>query len=419
MASSSDWQSAKRQELAWIEAVSGVSVEMQTLSPECVLTYKESVRKKILGSSFSKWVVFSETNTGLHPGHLKLNGYVFSYRYQRFDMKISGPLVYPNIPSSDYYHGTVYVNSGMSAISTVLHAINRVKPDWTLLVGEGCYYESLHVMTNLCERIKVIQYDDVDRESVENHILYVDSYSQEPFSFNSADMNTIRLVVVDTTCWSADSINDESFFSIYSELKCPLLLVRSHVKLDSLGMEYGQLGSVTTLCPIDVSTEVLDFIIELVNVCHDYITVFGILANPLSFGPFFGRECQSVAESRVIRIRKNNVVLGEHFKKDDNCIVKVYRHELFLTIKQPSVPDEMLALGYAETITDTLEKILPTRIASSFGFDYMTIFSFLDDESGLWGLRVCAGDVPESNLKAWATLFCVLLRLKSSGVSQK
>jgi hypothetical protein len=109
----------------------------------------------------------------------------------------------------------------------------------------------------------------------------------------------LDLVVFDTTCFSSGSGHIVRALNWAHDTKIPIVLLRSHTKLDSLGVEYGRLGSVV----FTSGPHAKDLLTETRNA----VRLFGGAALPAHFPPFVGAPAyRSLTNRRVAAILRNN-----------------------------------------------------------------------------------------------------------------
>src|SRR4051812_7505922 len=105
--------------------------------------------------------------------------FTFSYRYQRADLSVDGPLPYPVLPDEigARVYQLAYSCSGMAAISGLLQAIGRGR-NCTLFLGAGSYKETLELVARSSPQVRIL--DSTGRceaGTSDGRVLWLDSSS--------------------------------------------------------------------------------------------------------------------------------------------------------------------------------------------------------------------------------------------------
>lgn len=173
--------------------------------------------------------------------------FVFSYDYQRADLDVSGPSFYEL--AQGCVSETIYTASGMAAISTLLLASAPVLAKSDILVLPGSYGETLELIGRFVPNLRLVTLSvplsDTFAPASTPRILLLDScVAARAFeAVLHCDGSALDLLVFDTTCFAGRSGRIRRVLRWAQRCKVPVVMVRSHNKLDSLGAEYGRLGS--------------------------------------------------------------------------------------------------------------------------------------------------------------------------------
>ncbi len=173
--------------------------------------------------------------------------FTFSYDYQRADLSVSGPPFYEL--KLGCTSEAIYTASGMAAISALLLASAPVLAGGEVLVLPGAYGETLELIERLVPNLRLVTLglplsDAFARAGVPRILLLDSCASAGAFeAVLRCDGSALDLLVFDTTCFAGRSGRIRCVLRWAQRCKIPVVMVRSHNKLDSLGAEYRRLGS--------------------------------------------------------------------------------------------------------------------------------------------------------------------------------
>jgi hypothetical protein len=338
-----------------------------------------------------------------HPGKMRAGPFEFSYDYQRADLEVKGPPFYA-FRSSDS-HDTIYTSSGMSSISALLFATARVMPPADILVLPGSYGETLELIEMHTRHLKIVQLaqpaKDIGEAGAENRLLLLDTSTPSDGieAIINCDAPRISLVIFDTTCFSSGSGRIARVLSWTRRCGLPTVLVRSHTKLDSLGVEYGRLGSAVFVDAKDqTDSRGRNFLQILATETRQAVRLFGGAALPAHFPPFAGsQDYRRLTNRRAAAILRNGRRTTRYFGKAlaRSAGQLNYAHGLYLTLAPKQPIDEDRARDLADQLSTDLSKAgLPVRHAGSFGFDFAATEWFHDALSDRFMIRVAVPDLP-------------------------
>ena len=297
---------------------------------------------------------------------------------------------------------TSYTCSGMSAMAALLSALSKVHGKVELLIPPDCYTET----RELLERFGSIRVfvSESWRHLRPAHgvvrVVLIDSSVRSGFlPLRDTLARKADLLLFDTTCLWQSSAGIRCVFAWALQSGLPLALVRSHAKLDSLGIEYGRLGSVVIAAPLkDVHSGRSRWIKKLSEQTHESVRLLAVAPVLAHFPPFAGtEEFERCSIARTAAIIRNNrrMVRRLSFAFEDLGRITLYRHGLYFTL---SPQDDMRAddvSHLAATLCAELSRRgLPVRHSGSFGFDFTAIDCFREPMSGSNVIRVAASDIP-------------------------
>jgi hypothetical protein len=343
----------------------------------------------------------TETNWG-EAQSLQSGPFRFSYRYQRADLAVAGPLPYrPEGFEGATLEGPIYTCSGMAAISALLLALGTGKRS-RVVFPPGSYKETLEFAASYVG-IEVVC-SSSPRHPRPGHvgktILWLDS---PPFGARAQELEAwlldADLLVFDTTTFAAYSGRIGRLLRWARTARLPAVLVRSHTKLDTLGIEYGRLGSATFVSFPEVPLRKLVGWRDLARKMPEAVRLLGSAALPANFCPFIGNPAyRDLSSRRTAAMLLNGRLMGDGLTAAlGERSVRRYAHGLFLGLIPSRTWTEADATAMAEQMAAKLTRSgVPARHAGSFGFDFVAIDGYFD--SGLNGhvLRLAFADLPLS-----------------------
>jgi hypothetical protein len=334
----------------------------------------------------------------------KSGGFEFLYGYQRADLSVRGPPIYKAIrfPPVPVFQDTTYTCSGMSALAAVLSALSMVRGKVELLIPPDCYSETRELLDRFSSiRLFVSEnWRHLRQAHGVARVVLIDSSARSSFPpLLDRLAREADLVLFDTTCLWQSSARIRRVLAWALQSGLPVALVRSHAKLDSLGIEYGRLGSVVMAAPLkDVRSGRLRWVENLGEQVRESVRLLGVAPVLAHFPPFAGEEeferCSIARTAAIIRNnRRMTRRLATAFK--DSRRITAYRHGLYFTL---SPEDDMRAddvKHLAAALSAELSRHgLPVRHSGSFGFDFTAIDCFREPLSGSNVIRVAASDIP-------------------------
>ncbi len=321
-----------------------------------------------------------QTETKWQSGPCGSGAFNFDYEYQRADLSVSGPPAYV-VRGLPPVRDTQYTASGMAALSAALMALRRVWPDCRFDAPSDGYPETLELIDLMGHHMGHAGDDEGPR------VVILDSTVDTAHSAERR-LDGAAAAVFDTSCFAASSCRIRSMTAAVHERGLPVILVRSHTKLDCFGLDYGRLGSVVVMDGQDVSRAA-----QLDRLIADFIRLTGSAALPLHFPPFAGGE-DFVALTRARTawtIRSTRMIAAQL----TGHAVRCFAHGLYIVFFPETYADRSAASHAAkDLVSDLVEGGIPARHAGSFGFDFFGCDWFEDPRTGRIGLRLSVGDLP-------------------------
>jgi hypothetical protein len=335
-----------------------------------------------------------------HPGQRRIGPFEFSYDYQRADLDVRGPSFY------DVERGavdTIYTASGMAAISALLLASARLIGKADILVLSGAYGETQEFIEGYAGGLRMITLNHPFEEgagsgSASSRIMLLDSSaSAAAFDAGLRCMNASPdLLIFDTTCFSSGSGRIRRVLGSASELSIPLVMVRSHTKLDSLGAEYGRLGSVVFVGWENVSKG--SKLRELPAETRNAVRLLGGAALPAHFPPYIGTPLyRELTNKRIAAMLRNSRRASPYFATALSGLTAElhFVHGLYVTVHGQQPLDEATARQAAAEMSNDLARAgLPIQHAGSFGFDFAATEWFHNSTTDRYSVRIAVPDLP-------------------------
>ncbi|PSO31643.1 hypothetical protein [Bradyrhizobium sp. MOS002] len=327
----------------------------------------------------------------------------FSYDYQRADLKVRGPSFYE--PERSCRSEAIYTASGMAAISALLLASTRIIGKADIVVLPGTYGETLELIDSLVPHLRLVTarlpLGEAFAATSSPRLLLLDSCAPAG-AFEAAlrcDGSALDLLIFDTTCFAGRSGRIRRVLRWAARWDIPVVLVRSHNKLDSLGVEYGRLGSAVFVHWSRKDLKAGQLLSEsLATETRNAVRLLGGAALPAHFPPFVGSVAYwALTKRRVAAILRNGRHTARYFASELASLSAElhFTHGLYVTLRGRRALDEATARQAAEDMSRDLGgKGFPIRHAGSFGFDFAATEWFRDATTDRYSVRVAVPDLP-------------------------
>jgi hypothetical protein len=337
-----------------------------------------------------------------HHGRMKAGPFEFSYDYQRADLEVRGPSFYAFAEPAR--NDAIYTSSGMSAISALLLGARTVMPSAEILVMPGSYGETIEFIESYCRHLRPVHLTLPASQLMRlaggcPRILLLDSCATaEAFEGVLRLAPKLDLAIFDTSCFSSGSRRIARVLRWARRCGFPVVLVRSHTKLDSLGLEYGRLGSAVF---VDAKSPVVDRNRDLLNALsgemRKAVRLLGGAALPAHFPPYVGsRLYRALTDRRIAAMLRNSRRTSRYFADRLGPASHAhFAHALYLTLEPDKAVDEDGARKLAEELSRDLGASgLLLRHAGSFGFDFGATEWFHDSITDRYLVRIAVPDLP-------------------------
>jgi len=338
-----------------------------------------------------------------HQDRLRVGPFEFNYDYQRADLEVRGPSFYQFDRSAA--NETIYTSSGMAAISALLLSSVRLMRDADILVLPGSYGETLELIEGHARQLRLVRLKsspgEVASRAARLRIFLFDSCAAVT-AFEATlccARPQLDLVIFDTTCFSSGSGRIRRVLRWARRWELPIVLVRSHTKLDSLGLEYGRLGSAVFVAGEErVATAKQERLENLASEMRNAVRLFGGAALPAHFPPYVGTKLyRALTDRRVAAILRNSRRTAHHFASalPGSTAELHFAHGLYVTLAPARMLEEKQTKQMAADLCGDLKKAgLPLRHAGSFGFDFGAAEWFRDTTRNRCVVRIAVPDLP-------------------------
>ena len=321
----------------------------------------------------------------------------FNYDYQRADLQVSGPSFYQLDESLPL--ATVYTSAGMGAISALLMAIGRVFSNAEIVVHPESYAETIELVDSFATHLRRLPGDRSARRNETSRtpcprILFLDScLSTSAFEALLGCVETADLLVFDTTCFSSGSSRIKRVIRRAIRSSSAIVLVRSHTKLDSLGIEYGRLGSATFISSDNTSRE--NALRAILAQTKAAVRLFGSAAVPAHFPPYVAApNYRSLSNRRGAALLRNGHRASRHLSRTVGREMH-FTHGLYVTLRPTKDIDEGGTRQLVEKMCSDIRRGgLPLHHAGSFGFDFASAEWARDAVSDQYVVRIAFADLP-------------------------
>ncbi len=339
---------------------------------------------------------WSRTETSWSSGPCGSGAFQFDYDYQRADLKVEGPPVYA-VGGLEGLMPTLYTASGMAAISASLLAVRRLWPRCSFDIRADGYPETRELIALL----------DQEHPEQSTRIAVIDSTVDTPLSARRR-LHGATAAIFDTSCFAASSGRIRTIVELARARDIPMVLVRSHTKLDCFGLDYGRLGSIVAVTAMTYSP-----VPALHTLMADFIRLNGSAALPMHFPPFAGskafRELSRARTAWTIRCTR----LIEHRLRSTGVPLRSFGHGLYLVLYPcPFSGKDDACVAATDIVARLIAAGVPARQAGSFGFDFFGCDWFEDPQTHEVGIRLSIGDLPNNFVECAINVICAWLSEK-------
>jgi hypothetical protein len=388
-----EYWARKHEELALLAEAAGAPAVRVSTGAE-LWREKQRLRVEILSRALKEAPSLTESN--LHGGPRGR----FSYSYQRFDIRVRTRRFFQDVYALDARGGLsvgVWGGSGMGTITAALRALDAWVPSpRRLLYPRDAYFETKNVLP----RLEQLLPNDDDDELRLGDFFYLDSVTAEDRFrlLERGPIHALQMLLFDTTCYDAGSPLIARVVDKCVAFRVPLLLLRSHLKLDVLATEHARLGSAVLWLPPRPSRVHIKLARALRRQMIEELSLAGAMPQPTAFWPLAAdARARSLNQRRNQRMVEAQARAGELFAARLPALELVRPHHgCFLTLRpQPST--EQAVLAQMRALTEEWSAAgLEARVAPSFGYDLIGV-TVLNLAGGA-RLRIAVPDLPDEDI---------------------
>lgn len=308
------------------------------------------------------------------------------YTYLRFDNKyeINNVDKLTRISTiNNCYIKTLFFNSGMSAISTVITAVNDTSQfEW--IYKNNIYFETFKEISNL------------SKKKHRKMVYYFDSISPDFCAENIIAYKSIRnndIVIIDSTCITNNNLNRLIENFICKDIL--LLIVKSLTKLDMLATEYSRLGCLTIALPNFLDEKLKKIYVKIMSKIISTSINFNCSPHPCDFFPLWDNDdFFKINETRINQIKLNTSNVYKYLISLKKCNISVIlpNHTLFILIFPNKIYSRDELIIKCKKISDALKNKYDIRYCGSFGFDFISLDTYIDVATNKQTIRLSLND---------------------------
>lgn len=340
----------------------------------------------------------------------------FRYGYQRADLTVSGPPIYAALAAlpPTFLQRTLYAGSGMAAIAAILAALERLRTPVEIAALPGSYCETLELIESRGRDVKLLPAGTLHPFSSapdSARVLWLDccvgaGQFKQVLNFSASSFD---LILFDTTGLWTGSGRVRRLLHWALKAGVAVVLLRSHTKLDSLGVEYGRLGSAVLVGDRDWRLSGGTMLDVLAQQAADGLRLLGGAAIPAHFPPFVGNGSYAALNMRrIAAMLRNSRRTAARLMTALPSGACDFTHRLYVALSPGRTLTEQQAKDLADAMCRDLSASgLPLRHAGSFGFDFAAAEWFRDTARNRHMVRVAVPDLPTEQ---WDTIVVEIIR---------
>ena len=362
------------------------NASVKTEEIDKIETIKKIINQKLKGQASLKSKFLEETyncqNTSRNSQKFEFNEFKFEYEYQRYDIEIEVKKYMDKFYKtnlSDYSY--VFTNCGMSALFATIYALKQLS--FKIYYKSNIYVETERLIDDY------IQKDELSNN--EKSALLIDTVSFIHINKLLEDINlsSYDLFIIDTTLYLPEEMK-----IVLDKLRLmnkPIILIKSHTKMDTLGSEWATLGSI---CMIDAESTFNARLFKEIRIILSFIGGFAYQNSIPLF--WFDDSYKEVSRKRNVVIKQNTIYLYDKLKsKYQNIKIIKPDHNMFILIEPNKFIDykKLECDIHSYTNNSKLKDII--CYADSFGLDIFGFSGYYENMSAETEvIRISPSDYP-------------------------
>lgn len=271
----------------------------------------------------------------------------------------------------------VLASSGMSALTAAI--VTNSNFGTTLVRGTrvGVYYETMELFRYLDSDV---EHCSLTPESVHGRVIILDELGASGLETLTRLSEAGGLEGVVGIIWDT-SLRPREAFAVPEECKVPIIAVRSHVKLDQLGLEVAGLGVISFLLPARMSPASLSWARHMIANIRPVMNVLGLHANPLNSAlaahVMQGTESLAVQRNELTRIA-NSTLHSTVSRSSPGAHLPEHGFYCMFPLPIPKVEADQVV---ERMVVGLVQDGAPVSRGPSFGLPFTTISAFPYDTS--------------------------------------
>lgn len=275
----------------------------------------------------------------------------------------------------------LFTTNCQAANFAVLQVLNLIYPDAMIFnPSDRLYFESDYIINRFKGLFK--------KPNESKKIIFLDSSAllneKDLLCFEQHQDDCVA-IIFDTSCFDRQGEYVSKVVTLAQKLGLPLIMTRSHLKLDSLGHEYDSLGSIVVLNATES---------ELFTKISEYVSHMGAFALINQIYPFlFDQDLKDLNSWRINCIRENSNAIFpklDYYKAEIGEYHKERLHRLNHVFMYQRERVEFVKAGERFVALCKVYNI-PGKFCDSFGFDFFSLTNVESfDQHNRGFLRFCS-----------------------------
>lgn len=313
---------------------------------------------------------WTESNP-IHDMQATFSGYTIRYGYQRLNLSFPKPWAdqpYPDLKTLDRKSNMhlLFTGSGQGASLAAFYALKTNGIRNVQTAEDISYYET----TDLLGRIGL----KINQKAKSSESAFL--LDSSTLTKRGVAIPNCKYLVLDTTCWDRGDAIISKIVRTAIRRGIPVLLLRSHTKLDCFGTEWGRLGSIVTIAPAKLKEPYEKIKRSLIELS----ALFGVRAEIRGLYPFLNEKKHITKVRRWIHsIRSANAFVRQELArslKTTKTDIVAFDHSLFFWIKLNGVPFDLLLNSEIHLIQQFKKAGISSLVIASFPWDFVAITTF-------------------------------------------